>query len=254
MLVLLLLLFFGSGFSSLVLEIIWMRKLVLIFGSTSFAVSTIIAAFMGGLGLGSWIFGRMADRIRSHVLLYGLIEGVIGVYALLVPLIFGATVPLYRAVWDVSHLSFYPYSLLRFLLACIVLLLPTTLMGATLPLLSRTVVQTRREIGTRVGRLYAVNTFGAVTGTFLCGFFLLPSLGEFHSTLAAACVNFLIAAVAVAVFRLSRPGMETPPAAEKIEPPPPSPGETPLPQATEEAGGPGPARAILVALGLAGFA
>jgi spermidine synthase len=254
LLVLLFLLFFGSGLSSLVLEIIWLRKLVLIFGSTSFAVSTIIAAFMGGLGLGSWIFGRMADRIRSHVLLYGLIEAAIGLYALLVPFIFAASVPLYRVVWDVAHLSFYPYSLLRFLLACVVLLLPTTLMGATLPLLSRAVVQTRGEIGARVGRLYAANTFGAVTGTFLCGFVLLPALGEFRSTLAAACVNFLIAATAIAAFRRKSPTVKTPTEEGAPLPPQPAPVEPPPLPAPEAVEGPGPARTILLALGLAGFA
>jgi spermidine synthase len=155
---------------------------------------------MGGLALGSYVFGRLADRMRGHVAVYGVLEAVIGGYGLLVPAIFACAVPLYKAVWDVAHLSFYPFSILRFLLAVLVLILPTTLMGATLPVLSKFIVRSRRTIGSGVGKLYAVNTLGAMAGTFLAGFVFIPALGERGTTLLASSVCFFVAVLAVAAY------------------------------------------------------
>ncbi|MHC4779523.1 MAG: hypothetical protein ACYTFG_13200, partial [Planctomycetota bacterium] len=107
--------FFLSGFSALVFEVIWMRRLHLVLGSTGFAVATVVAAYMGGLALGSWLGGRLADRIRSPLLLYGILEFGVGAYALAVPFIFDGATPLYRWLWESFHLSFYPFSILRFL-------------------------------------------------------------------------------------------------------------------------------------------
>ena len=90
-----LLCFLLSGASGLISEVAWTRELALVFGTTSFAISTVLTAFMAGLGLGSMLLGRWTDRVARPLLLYGILELGVGVYALLVPLLFAALLPLY---------------------------------------------------------------------------------------------------------------------------------------------------------------
>ncbi len=191
------LLFFVSGFSSLIYQVVWTRLLVFVFGSTTFATSTVLAVFMGGLALGSFLAGRVSDSIRRPFLWYGILEGVIGLWALLAPWLFDTAVPLYKIIWQFNHLSVIPFSLLRFAAATAILLLPTTCMGATLPLLSRFVTDSLSNVGNRVGTLYAVNTAGAVGGALTAGFYLLPGFGLHITTNIAALLNMLLC-VAVA--------------------------------------------------------
>jgi MFS family permease len=169
--------FLLSGLSSLIYEVLWMRMLILIFGSTTFAISTVLTAFMGGLALGSYLCGRFIDRSRHPIPIYGVLETGIGIYALLVPTIFSSLFPLYQALWQALHLSFYLFSLMQFVLVTLVLILPTTLMGATLPILGKYYSYRQDKLGWTIGTLYAINTLGGILGTFLSGFFLLPTLG-----------------------------------------------------------------------------
>jgi len=193
-------LFFLSGMTSLVYEVIWVRKFGLVFGVTTYAVSTVLAAFFAGLALGSYVAGRLIDRTRIHPLVvYGFMEGGIGVYALLLPLLLNIVEASYPAVYSQVGESFTLFTLFRFLVSFVLLALPTTLMGATLPVLSKLMVDREDVLGLSVGRLYAVNTFGAVTGTFTAGFILIPAVGISTTTLVAALGNFslLIAAILV---------------------------------------------------------
>ncbi|RME45079.1 MAG: spermidine synthase, partial [Deltaproteobacteria bacterium] len=194
--------FFFSGGSSLILETLWIRLLTLVFGSTTFAISTVVAAFMGGLALGSYLIGRFADEIRRPFLLYGLCEGAIGLYALLLPVILDRIPALLAPLWSAEGQSFYVLSLIRFGVVFLLLLIPTTLMGGTLPLLSTCRVIQRREIGATVGTLYAVNTFGAIAGTAICGFLLLPVIGVSTTNLLAAGIDLALCALVVALRRL----------------------------------------------------
>ncbi|HLB02536.1 MAG TPA: fused MFS/spermidine synthase [Nitrospiria bacterium] len=187
-----LLCFFLSGASGLIYEVIWLRMLVLVFGSTTLAVSTVLAAFMGGLALGSLWFGRIIDRWRRPLYTYGILEGCIGLYGLLVPLLFPLLVPLYQITWDLFNPSIYVFNLIRFVLVMAVLLIPTTLMGATLPVLASSYAGRKEPSERRIGLLYAFNTSGAVLGTFATGFILLPSLGVQKTTLIAATLNLLL--------------------------------------------------------------
>ncbi|MCI0526710.1 MAG: fused MFS/spermidine synthase, partial [Nitrospira sp.] len=187
-----LLCFFLSGASGLIYEVVWLRMLVLVFGSTTLAVSTVLTAFMGGLALGSLWFGRVVDRWRRPLYTYGLLEGCIGLYGLLVPLLFPLLVPLYQVLWDLFHPSFYLFNLLRFLLAMVVLIIPTTLMGATLPVLASYYAGRKEHSARRIGLLYTFNTAGAVMGTFATGFILLPSLGIQKTTWIAAALNLFL--------------------------------------------------------------
>ena len=138
-------LFFLSGAAGLVYEVVWLRLLVLVFGSAHFAVTAILTAFMAGLALGAFVIGRWVDRTPHHPLaVYGVLEIGVGASALVVPVLIGGIRPVLAAVPDALGASFYTGSLLRFLLALIVLLVPTTLLGGTLPVLSRLVRGTVR--------------------------------------------------------------------------------------------------------------
>ncbi|MFY9556312.1 MAG: fused MFS/spermidine synthase [Blastocatellia bacterium] len=196
-----LLCFFASGVSGLVYQVVWVRELVLVFGATTFAVSTVLTAFMGGLALGSYYFGRRSETVARPLRLYGLIEIGIGLYGLAVPLIFAALPSIYHSFWSSLQLSFFALSIARFVVATLVLIVPTALMGATLPVLSSFYARDSRRIGLRVGSLYALNTFGAVLGAAATGFVLIPVLGMKAATIAAATMNILLGAVALTVSR-----------------------------------------------------
>ncbi|MBX9570190.1 MAG: fused MFS/spermidine synthase [Candidatus Obscuribacterales bacterium] len=198
------LLFFVSGISSLVYQVIWTRSLVLVFGSTQFATATVLAVFMAGLGFGALVSGKLSNKVGAKALLwYGLLEGFIGVWALLAPSMFSLAVPIYQSGFQAFHLNPLLFGVLRFLVASIILLPPTTCMGATLPLLSSFVANQIESVGNRIGTLYAVNTFGAVCGALLGGFVFLPSLGLSASTVIAAVLNIVLFILAFLLFNKS---------------------------------------------------
>jgi spermidine synthase len=199
--------FFLSGAAGLVLETVWGRLLTLVFGSTTLAISTVLVSFMGGLGLGSFLAGRLADRLKNPVRTYAAIEAAIGCYALLVPLIIGGYPALNRWLWATFGDHFVVLSMLRFAASAVLLILPTTLMGATLPILARHFVRQPwelRRVGLRIGTLYAVNLFGAVAGSFMAGFVFLPALGIVGTNVVAASFNLTLAAAIVAARRSKR--------------------------------------------------
>jgi spermidine synthase len=199
---LLVFLFFTSGLASLVLETVWVRMMVLVFGSTTFALSTVLTAFMGGLALGSFAAGRRAERLvdpRRAMVVYGILELGIGLYALCLPWLVARIHLVHAALWGGVHSSYYTFALLRFLLSAAVLLIPTVAMGATLPVLARFFCagQGRDAVGEQVGTLYAVNTTGAVTGVFLAGFVLLPRVGTWTTNLLACGADLSLGALAL---------------------------------------------------------
>src|SRR5258706_11611680 len=159
------LIFFLSGATGLVYEVIWVRLTGLVFGNTSHAIAVVLGAFMAGLALGSWWLGRKADRVDSALRMYGLLEIGIGISASLVPLAFRSLDTVYWAV--APSLENIPggNGFVRFGTSFLVLLAPTFLMGGTLPVLARFFAQTVDEVQRKVGLLYALNTFGAAFGT-----------------------------------------------------------------------------------------
>ncbi|HXC51666.1 MAG TPA: fused MFS/spermidine synthase [Candidatus Limnocylindrales bacterium] len=197
---LLLVIFFLSGAAGLVYEVLWTRQLSLIFGVTTYAVSTVLAAFMGGLALGSYLMGRKVDAVRRPLYLYAMLELGIGLYALVAPELLAALRPLHIAI---SHLglSYTVFSLIRALLAAMVFLLPTALMGGTFTLLVKHWVNERRDLAEGAGILYLVNTAGALAGCGLCGFFLIEHLGITGTNRLAAATNVMLAIAAAALAR-----------------------------------------------------
>jgi len=194
-------LFFVTGITGLVLEVAWTRLFVTVFGSTTYAVSTVLAAFMAGMALGGIILGRMADNFRRPILVYGVIELLIGAYAILMPLIIENLHGVYAYVFTELGQQPLPVAMLRFLLSFLVILIPTTLMGGTLPVLSKFAGREFAKLGKNIGALYAVNTFGAVIGSFVTGFFLLEFLGVSSSVYLAAAISILVGVAAVSAGR-----------------------------------------------------
>jgi len=194
---LLLLLFFGSGVCALVYQVMWLRLLALVFGVTVYAASTVLAGFMAGLGVGSLVAGRLAARITRPLAAFGLAEVLVGVTAFISPLLLDAL----TRVWVTMHPSL-PESLalvtlIRFVVAFLVLIVPTSLMGATLPLVIKSAVAREDRIGGRIGLLYAINTTGAIVGALVAGFYLISEAGVEWSFRAAALTNIIIGIVAL---------------------------------------------------------
>jgi spermidine synthase len=201
-----------SGATGLIYEVLWARMLGLVFGATTLAVSTVLAAFMGGLALGSALAGRFAARIKWPIRAYGLIEIGIALYALAVPFLFGWVDNIYALIWQQLQPGPFVFSVLRFALSSLMLLVPTTLMGATLPVLSAALVRSPGFKSTSVTRLYTRNLFGAICGTIAAGFFLLPTVGVRATLYTAAAINIVIGIVTLFADRLldaSRPESHT---------------------------------------------
>jgi spermidine synthase len=189
---LLYLIFFLSGATGLVYEVIWVRLTGLVFGNTSHAISVVLGAFMAGLALGSWWLGRRADRAKSALRFYGLLEIGIGVSASLVPFAFRSLDGVY---WTLApSLESVPggNGVVRFLTSFLILIVPTFLMGGTLPVLARFFTESVHEVQRKVGLLYALNTFGAAFGTLAAALFFIPQLGNIRSTLLVASLNIAI--------------------------------------------------------------
>ena len=149
-----------SGMAALIYEVVWMRQLTLIFGTTVYAVSTVLAVFMAGLALGSLILGRIADKSKNPLRLYAFLQGAIGVYVLFIQPIFNLINHLQVYLARNYALDFSGFSLIRFGLCFLVLLIPTTLMGGTLPAIVRFFVRRKEELGGDLGRLNSLNTLG----------------------------------------------------------------------------------------------
>ena len=199
-------LFFLSGATGLVYEVLWLRLLVLVFGSAHFAVIAVLTAFMAGIGLGALLVGRWADRSARHPLaVYGLMEIGIGLSALAVPALIGGIRPIVASLPVAVGGTFYAGSLVRLLLSLAVLIVPTVLLGGTLPVLSRLVRGAERGgeggAGPGVATLYAVNVAGAVAGVVATGFVMLPLAGAALTGAVAAAVNVALGVAALAASR-----------------------------------------------------
>jgi len=188
--------FFLSGCSALIYEIVWLRKLVLIFGSTTFAISCILSSFMMGLGLGSFLIGRFIDRFHfdksALLLIYTVIELAIGICGLSIPLTLKHFVTAESFLFSALSNSYYLYNIIIFILIFTLLIFPTILMGATFPVMSKIIVNRLSRKGSYFSLLYFINTFGGVIGIALCGFYLLPFKGINLSNLTAVSINFII--------------------------------------------------------------
>jgi spermidine synthase len=187
-----LILFFLSGFSSLIYQIIWLKKLHLIFGVTTPSIVATLIAFMSGLSFGSFIFGKYSSKFKKPFLTYGIMEGVIGIYAFFINYFFQIADKVF--IFSYNHLSNSPFfsDFFRFLISFIILFLPTFLMGGTFPLIIQGVEKLNSTFGKKTGTLYGINTLGAFFGVFSTTFFLIPKFGFKTTNYFAILINFFI--------------------------------------------------------------
>jgi predicted membrane-bound spermidine synthase len=186
-------LFVLSGFAGLVYQVLFSKALALTFGSTSTATYTVLATYMGGMALGAWLGGAIASKRANPLVLYAFCELGIGLYCLATPWLFPLIRELYVALAagvppDAPSLLFA-----RFGTGAAGLVVPTILMGMTLPILARFFEQRREALGVSVAWLYGANTLGAAFGALLAGYAILPSLGMTKTTLVAVAINLLAA-------------------------------------------------------------
>jgi len=182
-------LFFLTGGSALAYETVWTRWLELLLGSSAYAVTAVLAAFMGGLAVGGALFGRWADRTERRLSLYGWLEITVGLYGLAFPTLLAAATGVY--VWLARALAIGPLTTfsLRFGIAFLLVAIPTTLMGGTLPLLVRHLAGQRGGTGRGVAWLYCLNSAGAATGCLLAGFVTIGRFGLQATSILAVIIN-----------------------------------------------------------------
>lgn len=185
--------FFLSGVSALLYQTVWERTLALLYGSNVESVTIVVAAFMLGLGLGSLAGGALAERSGARaVLLFALAELGIGLFGFV-------SLPLFRSVGEIT--VEWPLDALAPVML-LLLLVPTLLMGATLPLLVSFFVGRSANVGASVGRLYFVNTLGAATGALFAALFVLKALGLQGSVWLAASLNLVVGVGALGLARV----------------------------------------------------
>ncbi|MFO8056927.1 MAG: fused MFS/spermidine synthase [bacterium] len=189
-----------SGASALVYEVAWVRKFSVVAGGSTRSLTAVLAAYMGGLALGSFLGGRYIDRRKSRpFVVYAVLEGLVGVSAFLLTLLIPALVPVLKVGRELFGAASFGFDFYRFLISALVMFIPTTLMGATFPVLIKGVLSSKSRFGAVAGVLYASNTLGAMAGSLLAGFLLIPSLGLFRTIGVAAVLNVSILAVALAI-------------------------------------------------------
>ncbi|MDR1727223.1 MAG: fused MFS/spermidine synthase [Acidobacteriota bacterium] len=199
--------FLISGLTGLVYEVLWTRMIVKVIGTSPFSVTIILTVFMAGLGFGSWLAGRLIDRAKAPERLiraYGVLELAVGAYCLVLPSLLRGFEPVCAALYNRLFQHFLLYNLLTFAGCAVLLIVPVTCMGATLPVLCRFFVTSLSKVGTHVGRLYGLNTVGAAAGSLLCGFWLVNALGVRGVLALAVALNALVGALCVFVsFRVA---------------------------------------------------
>ncbi len=189
--------FFLSGVSGLIYEVVWAKYLTLIFGSTAYAHSLVLATFMGGLALGGFLLGRVADKIKNCLIFYAVIEIIIGIFCLFTPYLFSVSRHFYIYLAGNFLLGTGSMSIVKFLIRASIMLPPTILMGGTLPILAKVIIRSPEKRGELIARLYCINSLGAVIGTLLAGFYFIYYFGFYNSVLIAVVINILIGIVAL---------------------------------------------------------
>lgn len=192
------LLFFLSGISGLIYEVVWLRILTRVLGSTVYATSIILASFMAGISIGSYLFGRYGDRIKDKLHLYALLEALIALSALTLTLSFNGLVPIYRAVYLIVGGDRLALTICQSMMIFLILLIPTSLMGGTLPILSAYTNIERMAFGTRLGYLYGLNTLGAFLGVLASGIYLIGAVGETLTLSIAVLISSIVSVIAFA--------------------------------------------------------
>ncbi len=188
---------FFSGIAGLVYEVLWARYLSMIFGNTAYAHTLVLATFMGGLALGSFFLGGLADKVKDRLAFYGWVEIGIAVFCIFTPDLFAFAKTIYLSAAKMYGLGHFGITAVKFAIGAVIILPPTILMGGTIPILSKYVIRTHSIRGEGVARLYYINSFGAVTGTVLAGFYFIRTFGLEFSVNIAALTNMAVGAAVI---------------------------------------------------------
>ncbi len=187
--------FFISGLTALCYEVVWLRLLGLVFGNTTFAVSTVLSAYMAGLGFGSYFISKWMERWKKPLFVYGCLEIGVGVYAASTPLLMALIQKIYLVTAPSG--TFSSLLLIRFALSFLIIFIPTFFMGGTLPVLVRFFMQRDKNAGSVTAHLYGLNTIGAVSGVLLSGFYFLPVFGLQLTLFVCVALNVCIGLLAL---------------------------------------------------------
>jgi spermidine synthase len=193
--------FLFSGAFALVYEVTWARMLTPQFGSDAVAIAIVVSVFMLGLGVGAWLAGLWGDSFRNPLRTYGLLEMLLGVYVLVSPWMIGWFAPALTLLGHGAIENPWILNSARTLLGLIVLLPPTLIMGASLPLLARFAADVARHVPTAVIGLYAINIVGAVIGVLAAGYWLLPAMGMKSVLWLIGTANLAMGLVVVLISR-----------------------------------------------------
>jgi spermidine synthase len=189
--------FFCSGLSALIYQVLWLRMLGWVFGVTIYAASAVWAIFMAGLALGSIAAGLAADRVGNPFRWFGVTEMLIGITAVATPPLLGVLQRFYVSLFSSFPESANAVTAARLALAFALLIVPTALMGATLPLVIKASTFRASSLRGQVGLLYGSNAAGAIVGTLLAGLYLIPALGIHRTFIVAAGLNLVVGASAI---------------------------------------------------------
>jgi spermidine synthase len=184
--------FFLSGITGLTYEVAWVRLFAGVLGSSNYAVSAVLTSFMAGLALGSYVIGKSIDRRGNPLLIYAVLELGIGLSAVAIPFLLSLMDNFYALLFPYIESSPWALMAIKIVVSFLILIVPTFLMGGTLPVLARFFVRRVEERGTRVAVLYAVNTLGATVGCFVTGFILIEMLGVRRTIQVTALANVLL--------------------------------------------------------------
>jgi len=192
-------LFIISGAIGLIYQIVWFKYLSLFLGNTTYAQTIVLATFMGGLAIGAAVWGRRVDRVYTPVMLYAYLEIGIAAYCFFFPDILEIVKKIFFIAVQTFGIEAGSTQLLvlRFIVSALLLLFPTILMGGTLPVLVKGVTTRLEESGRTIAVLYFLNSFGAVVGVVLGGFFLIRLLGLETTIEGTALLNLAVGFVAL---------------------------------------------------------
>lgn len=242
-----------SGAAGLVYQVVWARYLGLVLGHASYAVVAVLVAFMGGLALGNAWLGRYADRVRRPLSLYAWLEIGIAVYALCFPIYFERCQQMYVALGSGATPGSPWLLALKFVVSFALILLPTTLMGGTLPILTRLVTRSLGELRARVAGLYFINSLGAVFGVLLAEFWWIPGWGLDATLLGGATLNVAVGIISLFVASGTREMDIARLTSDSTREPDAGSSTTPAADHAEEVYSPFELRLAIAAAGISGF-
>jgi len=198
--IILLIIFFFSGFAGLTYEIVWTRILSIIFGRTTVAVALVVAVYMAGLGLGSIYWGQRIDKEKNNIKIFSFLQFGIALSSFLIMILFLKMPDIFKFICQIFNATTETSMFLIFIISFAVLLVPTFMMGGTFPVMSKAFIKNSQEIGRGIGTLYTVNTFGGIIGAALSGYYLIGNIGQVQTQILAVLISLTIGLIIFFLF------------------------------------------------------